>query len=242
MPGMSASGIRSRARRAVVRLVAVAVAVGAAAAVAVLAAGAAAPASAASLTAGSWYGYAVTGSTYTSTTADWTVPTLNCATAGKDPYISIWTGLDGYSSDSVEQIGVDAMCDGSTASYEGWYEVYPAVAVYFSNPISPGDQLDASVTFSGTDTFTLKLQDVTQGWTETAKKTLSGAERSSAETIVQVPNTYTCSSAQTPAKFTGDTVDGTALGSLSPVKVTGSDPHIAVSAVSGKSFTVSCAP
>jgi hypothetical protein len=31
-------------------------------------------------------------------------------------------------------------------------------------------------------------------------------------------------------------------GSVAPVKVTGGNPHITVSAVSGKTFTVSCAP
>jgi hypothetical protein len=44
----------------------------------------------------------------------------------------------------------------------------------------------------------------------------------------------------TLAAFTGDTVDGAALGSLSPIKVTGTNPHIIVSAVSGETFNVSC--
>ncbi|HXL90481.1 MAG TPA: hypothetical protein VN969_16165 [Streptosporangiaceae bacterium] len=48
-----------------------------------------------------------------------------------------------------------------------------------------------------------------------------------------------CSPTVTLAAFTGDTVDGEALGNLSPVKVTGSNPHIIVSAVSDD-FTVSC--
>jgi hypothetical protein len=59
---------------------------------------------------------------------------------------------------------------------------------------------------------------------------------------VEVPASYTCATRQTLAAVTGDTVDGTALGSLAPVKVTGGNPHITVSAVSGKTFTVSCAP
>src|ERR1700685_3755248 len=64
---------------------------------------------------GDWYGYAVTGATYTSTTADWTMPAVSCATFGT--YVSIWTGLDGYSSDTVEQIGAEAYCSGETAEY-----------------------------------------------------------------------------------------------------------------------------
>ena len=61
--------------------------------------GLAGPASALTVS-GDWYGYVVTGATYTSTTADWTMPAVSCAISGT--YVSIWTGLDGYSSDSVE--------------------------------------------------------------------------------------------------------------------------------------------
>jgi hypothetical protein len=45
---------------------------------------------------------------------------------------------------------------------------------------------------------------------------------------------HNCATRQTLAAVTGDTVDGTALGSLAPVKVTGGNPHITVSSVSGK--------
>ena len=75
---------------------------------------------------------------------------------------------------------------------------------------------------------------------ETVTKALAGAARSSAETIVEVPDNFSCLSAHTLAAFTGDTVDGTALGKLDPVQVTGGDPDIVVSPVSGKSFSVTC--
>jgi len=188
---------------------------------------------------GDWYGYAVTGATYTSTTADWTMPAVSCSTS--DSYAAIWTGLDGYSSDSVEQVGAEVDCSGKTPEYFGWYELYPAAAVDFSNTLKPGDKLQASVTYASSK-FTLTLRDVTQGWTQTVTKALSGAARSSAETVVEVPDTFTCPAALTLAAVTGDTVDGSALGSLDPVKVTGGDSHIDVSAVSGKTFTVSCQP
>jgi hypothetical protein len=185
-----------------------------------------------------WYGYVVTGAKYTSTTADWTMPALHCGT--QTTYAAIWTGLDGYSSNTVEQIGAEAFCSGGTAAYFGWYEMYPASQVDFSNPVKPGDRLDATVTYNGSNAFTLTLDDLTQGWMHNVKQTLAGAARSSAETIVEVPGTLSCAPPQALAAFTGDTVDGTALGSLNPVKVTGDDPHIVVSAVSGKTFSVSC--
>src|ERR1035441_5222582 len=52
---------------------------------------------------GDWYGSAVTGATYTSTTADWTMPAVSCTTSGT--YIAIWAGLDGYSFPTVGDIG-----------------------------------------------------------------------------------------------------------------------------------------
>jgi hypothetical protein len=192
----------------------------------------------AAITLPGWYGYVVTGSTYTSTTADWTMPSLACVTQGA--YVAIWTGLDGNSSDTTEQVGAEAYCSGGTASYFGWYELYPDPPVDFSNTLKPGDHLDAAVTYDGLNEFTLTLDDITRGWSHTVNQSLAGAARSSAQTVVQVPDNLSCLPAQTLAAFSGDTVDGLALGSQNPVKVTGSDPSIIVSPVSGKTFSVSC--
>src|ERR1017187_4129912 len=188
---------------------------------------------------GEEYGYAVTGVTYTSTTADWAMPAMICTTRGT--YVAIWTGLDGYSSDTVEQIGAEAYCSGATPGYFSWRDLYAGAPVDFSKTLKPGDSLQASVTFKSSK-FTLTLHDVTQGWTQTVTKALSGAARSSAETVVQVPATFSCAKPLTLAAFTGDTVDGTPLGSLDPVQGIGGDPNIVVSPVSGESFTVSCRP
>src|ERR1017187_9604130 len=128
----------------------------------------------------------------------------------------------GYSSPTVEQIGAEAYCSGSTPEYFGWYDLYPGAPVDFSKTLKPGDSLQAPVTFKSSK-FTLTLHDVTQGWTQTVTKALSGAARSSAETVVQVPGTFTCAKPLTLAAFTGDTVDGTPLGSLDPVQGIGGD-------------------
>jgi len=186
---------------------------------------------------GDWYGYAVTGATYTSTTADWTMPAVSCTTSGT--YVAIWTGLDGYSSPTVEQIGAEAYCSGDTPEYFGWYDLYPSPPVDFSQTLRPGDALQTSVTYQSSK-FTLKLRDVTQGWTQTVTKALSGAARSSAETVVEAPSTLACPPPVTLANVTGDTVDGSSLGSLHPVKVTGGDSRIVVSPVNGAKFNVTC--
>jgi hypothetical protein len=185
------------------------------------------------------YGYYVTGSSYTSTTADWTMPSLTCGATSTNS-VAIWTGLDGITSATVEQIGADVECVSGKAEYSGWYDLYPAAPIDFSNTLKAGDGLDASVTYDGSSKFTLTLDDVTAGWDKTVTGTVSGAARSSAETIVEAPNTLACTPTKTLASFTGDTVDGTALGSLHPSLITGGDPDITVSSVSGKTFSVTC--
>jgi hypothetical protein len=191
-------------------------------------------------TAEGYYGYTVTGSTYTSSTADWTMPSYACGAKTDNTYLAIWTGLDGFTSATVEQVGAEAYCASGTVEYFGWYDLYPAAPVDFSNTLSAGDKLDASVTYDGSSKFTLTLDDVTAGWDKTVTATLAGAARSSAETIVEAPNTLSCTPTQTLASFTDDTVDGTPLGSLDPTLVSGGDPDITVSAVSAKTFKVTC--
>ncbi|MGA3152347.1 MAG: G1 family glutamic endopeptidase [Streptosporangiaceae bacterium] len=136
-----------------------------------------------------WSGYAATGGNgaFSSVSATWTEPTAHC-TKRADQYAAFWVGLDGYSSDSVEQTGTDSDCDGRTPDYYGWYEMYPANPVYYTSTVEPGDSFSASVTFSGTETYTLVLKDLTQGWTQKVTKNESGLARSSAEVITEAPS------------------------------------------------------
>jgi hypothetical protein len=139
-----------------------------------------------------WSGYAVTGGNgaFNSVSASWTEPAASCNSSSAQ-YAAFWVGLDGFNSSSVEQTGTDSDCDGTSPDYYGWYEMYPAAPVYFNNPVSPGDQISASVTFSGSSTYTLVLTDSTQNWTQTITKNESGLARSSAEVITEAPSSGT---------------------------------------------------
>jgi hypothetical protein len=173
-----------------------------------------------------WSGYAVTGASgaYTSVSASWTEPTAKCSGNRRrtDQYSSFWVGLDGYSSSSVEQTGTDADCVGTSPSYYGWYEMYPAYPVNFSNTVKPGDSMSASVTFTGTETYTLVLKDSTQGWTQTITKNQSGLARSSAEVITEAPSS---NSGVLPladfgaVSYSVSAANGTSLGSQSPTEI-----------------------
>ena len=132
-----------------------------------------------------WSGYAVTGSRFTSVSSSWTEPTAKCSGTA---YSSFWVGLDGDTSNTVEQTGTDADCSGSTPQYYAWYEMYPKYPVNFSNTVRPGDHLSASVTTNGSGSFTLTISDSTQGWTKTITARLKSAKLASAEVIAEAPS------------------------------------------------------
>jgi hypothetical protein len=140
-------------------------------------------------TSANWSGYAVLGSSFTWAKGSWVVPTASCAGVNRAQYSSFWVGLDGYSSNTVEQTGTDTDCNGSTPSYYAWYEFYPRASVPISSlPISPGDVMSALVYYNATSNrFVIQITDVTTGRTYTNSSAVSGAVRSSAEWIAEAP-------------------------------------------------------
>ncbi len=75
-----------------------------------------------------WSGYAVTGGTFTYVHGSWTVPAVTCA-SGENSQSSTWVGLDGWGSDTVEQLGSTTGCIFGVAAYFPWTEMYPALPV-----------------------------------------------------------------------------------------------------------------
>ena len=189
-----------------------------------------------------WSGYAATGSNgaFHSITANWTEPTGHCSSG--TTYSSFWVGLDGYSSNSVEQTGSEVDCSGRTPQYYSWYEMYPAFPVNFSNTVRAGDSFTGTVTFSGTNTYTLTLTDHTQGWTKTITKKHSGLARSSAEVITEAPSS---SSGPLPltdfgtVTYSSSAANGTSLGSQSPqgIFINGEDTTSSINSSGGFSNT-----
>ncbi len=177
----------------------------------------------ATTTSTNWSGYAATGGPYTSVSSSWVEPAGTCSSG--DQYASFWVGLDGYNSDSVEQTGSEVDCACRTPEYYSWYEMYPANPVNFSNTVRPGDHFTGSVTYTGSNSFTLQLSDTTQRWSHTVTKTLAGAARSSAEVIAEAP-CCTLSEGILPladfriVNFSGATANGSPLGSFNPVGIT----------------------
>ena len=193
-----------------------------------------------------WSGYAATTGTYTSVSASWVQPAGVCSRG--DQYAAFWVGLDGYSSSSVEQTGSEVDCIGRTAQYYAWYEMYPNASVNYSNTVHAGDHFNASVTYTGNNSYSLFIADTTHGWSHTTVASLSGAPRSSAEVIVEAP-CCTFSGGILPltdfgtVSLTGSMANGSALGNAGGVTQiimidnSGRDKDTVSSLTSGENFS-----
>jgi hypothetical protein len=171
-----------------------------------------------------WAGYtsAANPGTFTSVSASWAQPAVTCT--APDTFSSFWVGLDGDGTNSVEQTGTEADCNGGAAAYQGWFEMFPQAPVFYDNPVQPGDAMSASVVANGGGAFTLTLTDSTQGWTQTTSQTSDTAQLGSAEVIAEAPSDGT--GAVLPLSnfgtvtFTDATADNTAFGDENPSALT----------------------
>lgn len=134
-----------------------------------------------------WGGYAVTGASgsVTDVKGSWVVPAVTCTSGNQ--YSSFWVGIDGYSSGTVEQIGTSSDCSGATPKYYAWAEFYPKFPKTLPLTISPGDVISAEVKYTGKNSFTVTLTDVTTGKSASATGKVPSAKRSSAEWIFEAP-------------------------------------------------------
>jgi hypothetical protein len=128
------------------------------------------------------------------------VPTSTCAAKSSAEYASFWIGIDGWTSDTVEQIGTDSDCSRGTPSYYAWYEFYPQPSFLISPlAIHPGDLMSATVSYNAaTEEFTATITDETtqsdpfvttfKASTSSHHKATAAPARSSAEWIAEAPS------------------------------------------------------
>jgi hypothetical protein len=138
-----------------------------------------------------WSGYADTASTaqtFTKVSGAWTTPSVTCS--AEDQITSNWVGLDGFNSNTVEQLGTISWCYRGTPTYFTWYEMFPANTVQVGAALKAGDKIAASVTRTGTS-YALKLTDsTTAGNNISVTKTcaLAMCKDTSAEWISERPS------------------------------------------------------
>ena len=174
-------------------------------------------------TSSNWSGYAAHGAadSFNSVSAAWVQPAGLCTS--NTTYSAFWVGLDGYTSQTVEQTGSEVDCKSGSPKYYAWYEMYPAPSFKFGGAVSAGDHFRASVTSSGDD-FTLTISDTTKGWQQTLTEAVSSAEKSSAEVIAEAP---CCTAADGilpltdfgTVKFNHAIANGSAIGNSNPSRI-----------------------
>ena len=132
-----------------------------------------------------WSGQIATGSTLNSVSAEWSVPAVqptqyNGASA-------TWIGIDGGqgSPGSIIQTGTAQVTDDGITEYTAWYELYPQPAVNIEG-VSPGDEMQASITREAGTTWSLSINDLTSHQPATGTLTYSGPAVS-AEWIEELP-------------------------------------------------------
>jgi hypothetical protein len=119
-----------------------------------------------------WAGAVLIGTGYTAVTAEFTVPTpsLPSGASSREQYCaSAWVGIDGDTCDTaILQTGVDFCIEGSTVSYDAWYEWYPDYAYDFSGiSISAGNVIKITVDATSKTAGTATIENVSTGKTVT---------------------------------------------------------------------------
>ncbi len=119
----------------------------------------------------------------------WVVPTLK--PTPDHTYCSLWVGIDGYNSSTVEQIGTEHDWNNGAQENYAWFEMYPGASYAINGfPLHPGDVISASVRYIGNSTFVMTLHNDTRRVTSTIPTQYtrsSVAQRKSAEWIVEAP-------------------------------------------------------
>lgn len=143
-----------------------------------------------------WSGYAAVTSisnpapdSVSNVAGTWVVPKLSKSTG--NTYSSLWVGIDGYSSNSVEQLGTEHDWSKGKQNNYAWFEMYPQGSYQIVGfPVNVGDHIGASVTYQGNNIFKLSITNHTKNVTYTVPSSYtksSSAQRSSAEWIAEAP-------------------------------------------------------
>ncbi len=103
-------------------------------------------------------------------------------------YAAFWAGLDGFNSKTVEQAGVLMTSSNGKATYSAWVEFYPSAPVYASWNPSPGNTMVVYVNYTGSNSFSATVKDLSTGQSFSSTADVAGAARSSAEWIAEAPS------------------------------------------------------
>jgi hypothetical protein len=132
-----------------------------------------------------WSGYAVSGSDYSSATAQWVVQAVS--RSSKPTYSSEWVGIDGFNNSSLIQTGTESDYYNGAAHYDAWWEILPAAETTIpSIAVSPGDHMSAKITKGSGSSWTITISDTSRDESFSTVQTYTGPQ-TSAEWIEEAP-------------------------------------------------------
>jgi hypothetical protein len=132
-----------------------------------------------------WSGYALSGSGYSTVTAQWVVQAVS--PSRRATYSSEWVGIDGFSNSSLIQTGTESDYYNGAEHYDAWWEILPAAeTVIPSIAVAAGDHMSASITKGSGSSWTITINDTTSRQSYTTVQTYKGPQ-TSAEWIEEAP-------------------------------------------------------
>jgi hypothetical protein len=115
-----------------------------------------------------WSGYVDAGSPFTAISGTWVVPTVQPSAATLAS--GIWIGIDGATNSSLIQTGTAQLSEGGKTGYYDWYDLLPAQPVNLVS-VAPGDKMRASIVETSAGRWTIAINDVTSGKTNSVAVT-----------------------------------------------------------------------
>ncbi|HUY53807.1 MAG TPA: G1 family glutamic endopeptidase, partial [Candidatus Nanopelagicaceae bacterium] len=150
---------------------------------------------------------------YTQVSGTFTVPSLYQGQT--NTYLSEWVGVDGFNNSDLIQAGIqESPVPGSTTTFYlfPWWEILPATETPITTmTVNPADQVTITISQLSGSTWTITLDDSTDGQSFTTNQTYTGPG-ASAEWIVEAPQVGV--SISTLADYTTTTFSG--LGATGP--------------------------
>jgi hypothetical protein len=164
-----------------------------------------------------WSGYALSGSRYSSVSANWVVQRV--LPSHQPTYSSEWVGIDGFSNGSLIQTGTESDYYNGAEHYDAWWEILPAPETPISTiKVHPGDHMSATIIQGSGSSWTITITDTTQNESFSTVQTYTGPG-TSAEWIEEAP---TVGGRIAPLANYGKTT-------FDPGTVNGIDPRLAAS-------------
>jgi hypothetical protein len=129
-------------------------------------------------TSDNWAGYVLTGNVFTSVAGQWVVPSVSYvryANWSGAEVSATWVGIGGSTGDAtLIQLGTTQAVDAAgTVAYYAWYLLVDGLnnaAVRLPNPVSPGDQIEASLqcvtncVANATQSWRMTIRNRTKNW------------------------------------------------------------------------------